>query len=137
VAFTSTRDGNYEVYLMALDGSNQRNVTNNPGRETGPYWMPDGQVAFIVSQQSATGASWRVYRLDDLGGRTAITPPSLLVTDFAVSRSGDLMAMIVSSLSDPTGSNKLYLLQLGAAAGPIEVTTDVPNERFFGVSFRP
>ena len=29
IAFASTRDGNYEIYVMNADGSNQTRLTNN------------------------------------------------------------------------------------------------------------
>ncbi len=34
IAFTSNRDGNYEIYLMNADGSEQRNLTRNKARTT-------------------------------------------------------------------------------------------------------
>jgi len=34
IAFVSSRDGNYEIYVMDTDGSNQTRLTNNPGRDT-------------------------------------------------------------------------------------------------------
>ena len=43
IAFTSTRDGNDEIYTMNADGTGQTRITNNaasdaapPGRRTGP-----------------------------------------------------------------------------------------------------
>ena len=48
IAFTSTRDGNYEVYVMNADGSGQANLTNNAAVDYEPSWSPDGtQIAFI------------------------------------------------------------------------------------------
>ncbi len=38
IAFTSTRDQNPEIYLMTNNGSGQRNLTNNPGRDLQPDW---------------------------------------------------------------------------------------------------
>ena len=47
IAFTSNRDGNWEIYVMDADGSNQRNLTNNPAEDWSPAWSPDGQrIAF-------------------------------------------------------------------------------------------
>ena len=40
VAFVSDRDGNLEIYLMAADGSNPRNLTNDPGADFGPTFRP-------------------------------------------------------------------------------------------------
>ena len=136
IAFTSTRDGNYEIYLMGADGSNQRNITNSPNRETNPVWMSNGQVAFLVA--GGLGRTMQVVRQDAvaMGGQTFISPPGLTVTDFAVSRSGDLMAMIVSELTDAGQTNKLFLHMLNTASTASEVRRNDPNERFFGVSFR-
>lgn len=43
IAFASERDGNSEIYVMAANGSDQRNLTNVPvTQETQPAWSPDG-----------------------------------------------------------------------------------------------
>ena len=34
IAFTSNRDGNYEIYVMNADGSHPRNVTSHPARRS-------------------------------------------------------------------------------------------------------
>ena len=47
IAFTSYRDGNFEIYVMDADGSNQIRFTNNPASDTSPAWSPDGsRIAF-------------------------------------------------------------------------------------------
>jgi len=40
IAFRSYRDGNDEIYVMNADGSNQTNITNNPGGDYSPSWGP-------------------------------------------------------------------------------------------------
>jgi Tol biopolymer transport system component len=51
IAFTSERDGNWEVYLMNTDGSNIVNLSNNPAAaDIVPKWSPDGShLAFTSS----------------------------------------------------------------------------------------
>ena len=51
IAFTSERDGNWEVYIMNADGSGQTNLTNHQaidGDAVGPpTWSPAGsKIAF-------------------------------------------------------------------------------------------
>lgn len=40
IAFASTRDGNWEIYVMNADGSNQIRLTNNPAHDQYPAWSP-------------------------------------------------------------------------------------------------
>jgi hypothetical protein len=40
IAFESYRDGNAEIYVMQLDGSEPRNLTVNPARDGRPTWQP-------------------------------------------------------------------------------------------------
>src|SRR5256885_16405756 len=55
IAFTSTRDGNPEIYVMNADGSAQTRLTNNPGADANPSWSPDGQR--IALETTRDGAS--------------------------------------------------------------------------------
>jgi hypothetical protein len=56
IAFVSERDGNAEIYAMNPDGSQQRNLTNNPAADRSPTWSPDGsQIAFWSDRGGAGG----------------------------------------------------------------------------------
>ena len=43
IVFVSWRDGNGEVYAMDADGSSPRNLTQDPAKDAGPAWSPDGR----------------------------------------------------------------------------------------------
>jgi len=38
IAFTSHRDGNFEIYVMTANGSAQTRLTNNPAFDADPSW---------------------------------------------------------------------------------------------------
>ena len=42
VVFTSTRDGDLDIYTMAPDGSDVKRLTSKPGYDGGPFFSPDG-----------------------------------------------------------------------------------------------
>ena len=47
IAFTSTRDGNSEIYIMNPDGTQQVNLTWHSARDIAPVWSPTGEhIAF-------------------------------------------------------------------------------------------
>ena len=41
LAFHSYRDRNHDIYVMNADGSEQKNLTNNPAYNNHPFWSPD------------------------------------------------------------------------------------------------
>jgi TolB protein len=47
LAFTSSRNGNPEIYTMNRDGSSVQRITNHPAIDATPTWSPTGtQIAF-------------------------------------------------------------------------------------------
>ncbi|GIT17972.1 MAG: hypothetical protein CM1200mP39_07780 [Dehalococcoidia bacterium] len=51
IVFTSSRDGNKEIYVMDADGSNQTRLTNDSAVDENPSWSADGNK--IVFQSNA------------------------------------------------------------------------------------
>jgi TolB protein len=61
IAFTSNRDGNYEIYVMNADGSAPRNVTQNPAQDNYATWSPAGKRIAFISNRSG---GYDVYVMD-------------------------------------------------------------------------
>ena len=55
IAFASNRDGNFEIYSMNADGSNQTNLTNNPVWDGCLSWSPDGMKIAYSSKREVDG----------------------------------------------------------------------------------
>lgn len=51
IAYTSTRDGNQELYTALPDGSDERRLTSDPAIDAHPAWSPDGKrIAFSTNR---------------------------------------------------------------------------------------
>jgi tRNA A-37 threonylcarbamoyl transferase component Bud32/tetratricopeptide (TPR) repeat protein len=68
VAFMSQRDGNWEVYVVNLDGSGLQRLTRDPANDGLPAWSPDGRYIAFVSDRDGPWAVW-VMRPDGSGQR--------------------------------------------------------------------
>jgi TolB protein len=61
IAFSSTQNGNSDIYTMHANGSGLMNLTNDPAYDGFPHWSPDGKQ--IVFQSDRDGSS-QIYLMD-------------------------------------------------------------------------
>ena len=64
IAFTSGRDGNFEIYVMDADGTEPVRLTNHPLSDQFPRFSPDG--SHIVFQRSVAG-NQEIFLMDANG----------------------------------------------------------------------
>ena len=64
IVFTSRRDGNFEIYIMNLDGSDQKNLTQHRAKDTSPVWSPTGEQILFTSDR---GGIEDLYLMDPDG----------------------------------------------------------------------
>ena len=69
IAFTSERDGNFDIYVMNADGSDLNRLTNNPDWDEKPRWSPDGKkIAFMsIVSDTIDDRHWEVYVMNSDG----------------------------------------------------------------------
>jgi len=64
IAFCSSRDGNWEIYVMNADGSNPTRLTHNSANDMDPSWSPDGKkIAFF----SYRDGNYEIYLMNANG----------------------------------------------------------------------
>ncbi|UCC79952.1 MAG: PD40 domain-containing protein [Candidatus Zixiibacteriota bacterium] len=63
IAFTSTRDGDLEIYIMKSDGSKTWRVTSNTGYDGGAFFSPDGRKLVFRAQQFPTEEDLEEYKI--------------------------------------------------------------------------
>ena len=51
IAFSSDRDGNWEIYAINVDGSGLTRLTDQHGEDSSPRWSPDGQRILFQSDR--------------------------------------------------------------------------------------
>jgi TolB protein len=110
IAYVTTRDKSYHIWLMSRDGSNQRAFTRGTQRETLPRFMKDGGLAYLVERkdQATNRIVQQVVRADlATGSVTPLTGTDLAITNFAVSSAGDLLALEVNAQPE-NRKNPLY-----------------------------
>ena len=64
ILFTSTRDGNREIYTMNPDGSEQVRLTQHPGNDLQAVWSPTGEKILFISDR---GGERDLYLMDPDG----------------------------------------------------------------------
>ena len=71
IAFSSNREGDFDIYVMNADGSGQTVLAQSPGVDRGPSWSPDGEwIAF----SSSRGGNFDIYIVrPDGSGLTKLT----------------------------------------------------------------
>jgi Tol biopolymer transport system component len=62
IVFCSDRDGNYEIYIMNTDGSNQIRLTENPANDVFPCFSPDGHKIAFVSERDGNQEIYMMHK---------------------------------------------------------------------------
>jgi uncharacterized protein YjdB len=51
IAFSSSRGGSFDLFVMDADGANLRRLTHDPGAEGEPAWTPDGaRIVYVAAE---------------------------------------------------------------------------------------
>lgn len=139
IAYVSLRNKSYDIWLMARDGSNQRQFTPTPQiKETEPRFLRDGTLTYLVERREGNRTVQQVVRADlTTGSVTPMTGIDLALTSFAVSPSGDLLALVVNAQPENRRNPiyKVYIQPVGSGT-PVPMPT-IGTEQMVTPTFRP
>jgi Tol biopolymer transport system component len=91
IAFTSSRDGNNEIYSMSPDGGNQTRLTNDPANDTVPTWSPNGTKLAFTSNRNGNVQQIFVMSADGTNPQQ-ISSPNLSAGSISWSPDGTRLA---------------------------------------------
>jgi Tol biopolymer transport system component len=123
LAFSTTRDGNSEIYTMNPDGSGQTRLTFNAALDSDPAWSPDGTRLLFVSTRdgneeiyvmNADGSSQTRLTANIALDRQPVWSPDGAQIAFASNRSAEGNFNIFVMNAD--GSNQVNISNGGASA---------------------
>ena len=60
LVYTGLRDGDFDIYRIAVDGGEETRLTTAPGLDDGPEYTPDGAFIYFNSVRSGTMQIWRM-----------------------------------------------------------------------------
>jgi Tol biopolymer transport system component len=87
IAFSRDAGGNVDIYTVNVDGSNLQRLTDAPGHDTLPAYLPDGDIVF----RSARTGSWGIWKMKgDGSNQTQIIGNAPVGPDWAFSTIGVL-----------------------------------------------
>jgi len=147
IVFTSTRDGDLDLYKMRVDGSGLTRLTSTPGYDGGAFFSPDGKRIVYRASRPETPEELAEYRR--LLGEKLVRPGKLEIwvmdadggNQRQVTRLGAASfapffhpdgkrIIFASNVGDPTGRNfDLYLVN-DDGTGLERVTTDESFDGF-------
>ncbi len=58
IAFMARSEGNWDIYVIGVDGSNRTRLTTDPARDGLPTWSPDGRAIAFTSNRDGAWAVW-------------------------------------------------------------------------------
>lgn len=131
IALAALKNGQWDIYSIAPDGTLPRRLTNTPFEDTDPAYSPDGSKLAYASRREG---NWDVYVIDLRNGQETrlTTHPAY---DGAPTWRPDSEAIAFESYRD--GSLDIWQVALTPDAAPENLTPATPESGEFSPAYGP
>ncbi|MDI7248097.1 MAG: DPP IV N-terminal domain-containing protein [Bacillota bacterium] len=123
VAYASDEDGDWDIFVMNVDGSGEKKLTNNTASDGQPAWSPDGRKIAFASDRDG---NWEIYVMNADGSfptRLTSTPDAI---EGSPTWSADGRRIAFHSTRDKDGLGQIYAMNSNGT-GPKRLTDLASN----------
>lgn len=125
IAFVSYRDGNAEIYVTKVDGSDPINLTNHPADDWDPTWSPDGsQIAFVSDRDGNP----EIYVMNSRDGKNLRRLTENETIDEQPAWWQDATSDRIAFVSYRDGNAEIYLMD-SDGSHPVNLTNNLAEDK--------
>ncbi|MCU1678163.1 MAG: exported protein of unknown function, partial [Frankiales bacterium] len=128
IAFARGMGGNYDIWVMNADGSEQIQLTRGPRDERYPSWSPDGARIAYRGYPKITGGT-AIFTMDRLGGSQTAVPHTTGGDQPAWSPDGARIAYTATATADPS-DDRIWVIGVGGDSPRQLTNTPGASDRY-------
>ncbi len=65
ITYVSEQHGNRDIWVVGVDGTDAKQLTQHPGQDDTPVWSPDGRTIVFSSDRDGEGQELYALRVSD------------------------------------------------------------------------
>ena len=111
LAFCDNEGGNFEIFCVDVDGTNERNLSNSPWTDRNPVWSPDGTKLAFISDRDGNE---EIYSMNPDGSEQLNLSKTQNDFELALSWSPDATRMVFQNWR--AGQHNIYRMNVDGSS---------------------
>jgi len=128
------KSGEYDIFVLALDGGREIPLVQHPAQDVYPDWTPDGKRILFLSNRTGTMGAWWIQVVEGHPqGTPELVKPDLGqdLAPMGFTRNGSYYYGVHTEMSD------VYIAELDLATGKLISAPRAATQRFVGSNSKP